>query len=281
MIPLPHDRLRLLGAFQLVLNDEPIMLGQARLEELIAFLALRPGVSIHRAEIAFQFWPDSSEKQARTNLRKTLVLLRRRLPDLDAYLQIERQQLQWRTDAPCVVDAIDFQSELTTAQVADNPLTARQHLENAADLYGGELLPGCYEWRWRIRLLHIQALCHLKLGQPARALAIAEEGAALARHTSARKYIALFHEVAGAALAIQEEWTRADAELAAVVRVADEIECRPISWRARVRWAEVRRQLDDEQRADTFMAEANAIFASIATDVSDDALRALFLATRM
>lgn len=161
-----NNSFRLLGAFQLILNDRPVILGQARLEELLAWLALRPDVPTPRAEIAFQFWPDSSEKQARTNLRKLLVLLRRRLPEPDAYLQIQRQHLQWRTDAPCTVDAIDFRSELSAAKTADNPSTACQHLENAVVLYTGELLPGCYnDWiipvRERLRQAYLEALDRL------------------------------------------------------------------------------------------------------------------------
>jgi DNA-binding SARP family transcriptional activator len=142
---LPHDTLRLLGAFQLVQNGKTVTLGQTRLEALLAALAIRPGMPIQRSRLAFSFWPDSSEKQSLTNLRKTLLTLRRRLPDPDAYILADRQHVQWRADARCVVDVVRFQEELAAAQAAERQAVVRQHLEQTVDLYTGELLPGCYD----------------------------------------------------------------------------------------------------------------------------------------
>ena len=160
---MPHDTLRLLGAFQLVQDGQPVALGQARLEEVLAYLATHPGVAIPRAEIAYQLWPDSNDQQARTNLRKTLLMLRRRLPDADALIQVDRQQLTWRTDGPCSVDVTDFTEHLAAAQADASPAAVRRHLESAVDLYAGELLPGCYaDWvmplREQLRQAYMDAL---------------------------------------------------------------------------------------------------------------------------
>ncbi len=46
---------------------------------MLAYLATRPGSPVPRSEIAYQLWPESSDRQACTNLRKTLLMLRRRL----------------------------------------------------------------------------------------------------------------------------------------------------------------------------------------------------------
>lgn len=111
--------------FQLIQDGQPIVLGQARLEEVLAYLATRPGIPVPRAEIAYQLWPDSSDQQARTNLRKTLLMLRRRLPDADALIQVERQQLMWRSDTSCSVDVTQFTAELAAAQAKASPAAVR------------------------------------------------------------------------------------------------------------------------------------------------------------
>ncbi len=162
-MPVPHDTLRLLGLFQLVQSGQPVTLGQARLEEVLAYLATRPGIPVPRVEIAYQLWPDSNDPQARTNLRKALLMLRRRLPDADALIQVERQQLMWRADAPCSVDVTQFTAEIATAQAEASPAAVRRHLEKAVALYAGELLPGCYaDWimplREQLRQAYMDAL---------------------------------------------------------------------------------------------------------------------------
>ncbi len=57
-----------------------------RLQTLLAYLLLQCQAPTARQQIAFQFWPDSSEKQAHTNLRKLLFQLRNALPDPDFIL---------------------------------------------------------------------------------------------------------------------------------------------------------------------------------------------------
>ena len=160
----------------------------------------------------------------------------------------------------------------------DGPQEALAELQQIEDrMASGDF--GYHGWRWRIRLLHIQGLCHLRLHDPEQVLTLAAEGAALARRTSARKYIALFHELTGAALAQLEQWEEAAQELDEAVHEADAIECRPMAWQARVRLAQVCRALGDEQRAGALLEEAYAIVSAIADEVSDDGLRATFLSS--
>ena len=69
----PALRVRLLGAFSVVLDDEPLRgLNSARLQSLFAYLALHRDAPHLRQHLAFLFWPDSSEAQARNNLRQVL-----------------------------------------------------------------------------------------------------------------------------------------------------------------------------------------------------------------
>lgn len=60
-----------------------IVLSQPRLEELLALPALHPGVPVARTQIAYHFWPDSNERQARTNARNLLFKLKQLWPEID------------------------------------------------------------------------------------------------------------------------------------------------------------------------------------------------------
>ena len=85
----PLLTIHLLGSFRLTAVDQgAIGLDQARLQELLAYLLLHRGQRPPRQRLAFLFWPDSSEKQALTNLRNLWYRLR-------------------RADAPCRLDVAE------------------------------------------------------------------------------------------------------------------------------------------------------------------------------
>ena len=68
--------IRLLGGFEIRVGGEPLeALRSGRARSLIAFLILHPDVAHARSRLAFEFWPDSSDGQARTNLRNVLHTL--------------------------------------------------------------------------------------------------------------------------------------------------------------------------------------------------------------
>jgi DNA-binding SARP family transcriptional activator len=140
--------IRLLGAFHLCRNGEAVGgFDQARLQELLVYLILRRGASVPRQHLAFLFWPDSTEEQARTNLRNLWHRLRRHLPDAADLLTASELALQWRGDASCRVDLAQFEAELANARASENVDERIAALERAVALYGGDLLPGCYsEW---------------------------------------------------------------------------------------------------------------------------------------
>ncbi len=138
--------IRLLGELDLRLGEAPLPpLESARAESLLAYLLLHREAAQPRQHVAFLLWPDSTEAQARTNLRHVLHNLRRALPDLDRFLNVTRRTLQWRADAPFWLDVIAFEAAAARADRApDGDLTA---LQEAVDLYPGGLLEGSYdEW---------------------------------------------------------------------------------------------------------------------------------------
>ncbi len=144
-------RVSLLGDFCVQYGEMPVRdIETPRLQSLLAYLLLHRSAPQSRAYLAFLFWPDTNESQARTNLRNLLHHLRHALPNSDTYLDVTVQTMQWRSDAPFSLDIIDFNTEISQAEQAlkqNSPLSAREAFIRAADLYKGDLLPSCYdEW---------------------------------------------------------------------------------------------------------------------------------------
>ena len=153
----------LLGQFQVKVNREGITsLNHPRLRELLAYLLLQRGKPVSRQQVAFLFWPDSNEDQARTNLRNLLYRLRRALPASDYFLAITETSIQWRSDSSFRLDVAEFESAVTQAE-SDQLADRAKSLAQAAALYGGDLLPECYsDWllaeRERLRQSYLLVL---------------------------------------------------------------------------------------------------------------------------
>ena len=166
----PHLQIRLLGNFSLTYGDEPVAgIHAARVQSVLAYLVLHRDAPQLRQHLAFLFWPDSTEAQARNNLRQTLHALRLALPGADTFLHADTNTLRWRPDAPFTLDVADFERALALAEAAehrDDPEALHAALEQAVNCYQADLLPGCYdEWiapeRERLRQRHLQALDRL------------------------------------------------------------------------------------------------------------------------
>ncbi len=164
---MPTLRIRLLGDFSLIYADLPVTgLNSMRLQSLLAYLVLHRDVPQQRQHLAFLFWPDTTEAQARNNLRQLLHQLRQVFPAVDDFLSADMHILHWHSVAPFYLDVAEFEQALTLADEARR--RSDQHalqaaLEQADSLYRGELLPGCYdEWilpeRERLRQRRLQAL---------------------------------------------------------------------------------------------------------------------------
>lgn len=151
--------IRLLGEFTVTYGGQSVTsVNTARLQSLLTYLVLHRNAPQLRQHLAFLLWPDSSEPQARTNLRQLLHLLRRALPEADAFVRADVHSIQWRTNAPFTLDVAEFEWLLVQAAREPSPETYQQ----AVELYRGDLLPGCYdEWlipeRERLRQSFISA----------------------------------------------------------------------------------------------------------------------------
>jgi DNA-binding SARP family transcriptional activator len=134
---------------------------------LLAFLL------VHRApqprkRLASLLWPDSSESQARTNLRHLLHELKRLIPDLDHFIELDANELHWKPGSFGNVDLDEFEAVLKRAEAAGEALDLGA-LRQAVDLYRGDLLEGLdAEWiephRDRFRMRFAEALERLARG---------------------------------------------------------------------------------------------------------------------
>ena len=135
--------IHLLGEFSVTKDGQPVTTFNAdRPQALLAYLLLHRRAPQARRHVAFVLWPDSSEKQAQSNLRNLLHTLRNALPEPERFLASDNLTLQWRADAPCLLDVAQFEDALNTAATAENTVQA---LIAAVDAYGGDLLPGNYD----------------------------------------------------------------------------------------------------------------------------------------
>jgi non-specific serine/threonine protein kinase len=139
----------LLGGFRLLYGQTPVTaINTPRLQSLLAYLVLHRHAPQPRYHLAFLFWPDSTEAQARTNLRYLIHQLRHALPQVDQFLDSGDGALQWRTDTLFKLDIADFEQAVAQAaqaeQAGDHP-EAQANLEQALSLYQGDLLPSCYD----------------------------------------------------------------------------------------------------------------------------------------
>ncbi|HEV7129486.1 MAG TPA: AAA family ATPase [Ktedonobacterales bacterium] len=114
----------------------------------MAYLVLHRDAHHSRQHLAFLFWPNVPEAQARNSLRQTVHHLRSALPHADHFLQVDASTLQWRAQAPLNLDVSEFTHAVATGDAAEGSgdrtlvLSASEH---AVALYRGDLLPSCYD----------------------------------------------------------------------------------------------------------------------------------------
>ncbi|NJN82147.1 MAG: 6-hydroxy-D-nicotine oxidase, partial [Caldilineaceae bacterium] len=165
----PTLRIQLIGGFRLLLDATPIRIRSTRLQSLLTCLTLQRHAPISRQQLAFLFWPESTESQARTNLRQLLHHLHQTVPDSEHFLLDDGQSLAWRADATVASDVADFEAALARVANSGNRRMnsqSRQALTQAVDLYQGDLAPDCYDdWieaeRESLRRQYVQALGRL------------------------------------------------------------------------------------------------------------------------
>jgi DNA-binding SARP family transcriptional activator len=141
---MPTLHIHLLGEFRLTWGDAPIStINAPRLHALLAYLLLHRDAPQPRHHLAFLLWPDTTEAQARTNLRQLLHGLKQTLPEADRFVHTDAKTLQWRPDAPFRLDAAEFEQACAQAEAAAQQAdlhALRVALEQAIAVYPGDLL---------------------------------------------------------------------------------------------------------------------------------------------
>ncbi len=141
--------MRLFAEFELDYAGERVAaIASQRQRSLLAYLALHRGKPQSRSHLAFTFWPDSSEKQAQTNLRNVLYSIRQSLPDVDRFLQADGRSIEWRSDAELDLDVEAFERAVGEADEAlgrEDVEGAKVFVDRALSVYRGDLLPELYE----------------------------------------------------------------------------------------------------------------------------------------
>lgn len=132
-----------------------------------------------RAEAAAALWPDSSEVQARTNLRGAMHRLLGAVPALEHAAALAGPDLGWRSGGAVDADLWRFRRAVGTA--------TQRSLEAAVALYRGDLLPGRAE-EWAVRA---RQECRAAYGQALERLADLAEGAR--RYAEALRYAERLH----------------------------------------------------------------------------------------
>ena len=112
---------------------------------LLGFLVLHAGSPQTRQRIAGRFWPDSTDAQALTNLRRELHHLRQVL-GTEASLIVTSKDLCWHDTESCQVDVRTFGIECKAALAAaetDDDAGVLTHASAALEQYRANCFPVC------------------------------------------------------------------------------------------------------------------------------------------
>ena len=176
----PLLEIRLFGTVELRSGGVTLApLPSTRAQSLLGYLLVHRGAAVPRERLAAELWPESTEAQARTNLRHVLHTLRRSLPHADDHLEVTGSALRWREESPFWLDLAVFEELL-----GSGPADRRAALTEAVSLAAAPLIEGCDDaWleaardRNRAQLLEVLAelaeLCEAD-GSGAEAVAYAE-----------------------------------------------------------------------------------------------------------
>ena len=143
--------LSMLGPMQVSLNEQAVTAFESnRVRALLAYLVLEADHPHARDQLAALLWPEWPDRSARSNLRSALADLRTAIGDREAdppFLSITRETLQFNQASDHWLDAWAFVEAIETTKGHDHPdlsecAACAEHLQEAVDLYRGELLAG-------------------------------------------------------------------------------------------------------------------------------------------
>ena len=166
-------RIYALGRLRVFCDQAPLHFPTKKTQNLLCLLLLHTGETLERDLIAERLWPIRPPGKARRCLSTTLWRLRQALerlgPHTQSHVLTERSTLAFNTAAPYRFDVEVFERQATFGLAGSLPCAEahRRALEEALDVYRGDLLEGCYDdWclaeRERLQLLLLRVLKRLQ-----------------------------------------------------------------------------------------------------------------------
>lgn len=127
--------LSFLGTFQVRRGEQVISkFRSVNVQGLLVYLAMQRERPFPRDLLATLFWPDESDRTARTNLRQSLYQLRKTIEEKSdpiPKLLINRQTVQFNPECDHAIDVVTFVDAISQGD-----------WQTAVSLYKGDLLPG-------------------------------------------------------------------------------------------------------------------------------------------
>ncbi len=152
-------QIRLLGQFDIRVDGKRVTIPTRAAQSLLAYLVLTAGIPHRREKLAGIFWPETSDENARKNLRQELWRIRKAISaqgsSEDDYFLADELTLTFNRDGDYWLDV---------AQI-ERPDTDLQSLTTNLALYQGELLPGFYEEWITIERERVQAIFEARMAQ--------------------------------------------------------------------------------------------------------------------
>jgi DNA-binding SARP family transcriptional activator len=161
-------QVRLLGQFDIRLDGKRVTIPSRAGQSLLAYLMLTVGTAHRREKLAGILWPDTTDENARKNLRQELWRIRKAIstgqPAEKEYLLADEITLTFNRDS-------DYWLDVSQIERRDTDL---QSLIVNLSLYQGELLPGFYDEWVAIERERIQAIFEAGMEQLLEQLIAAE-----------------------------------------------------------------------------------------------------------
>lgn len=167
--------IEMLGRFQICFEgQDPVVLSRQQTGVLFAFLALSPDRLFTREALMAGIWPDDPPEDAAHKLRQSLYSLRKQLqqaagyPGSSADIIVATRYAIQMTRSRVTTDVMQFEELIRSAVNGLGTAEQIPALQQAIQLYHGELLPGIYleefdPERRRLAELHRIALHRLML----------------------------------------------------------------------------------------------------------------------
>jgi ABC-type oligopeptide transport system substrate-binding subunit/DNA-binding SARP family transcriptional activator len=150
---------KLLGQYEICMDGQLVVIPSRPTQSFLAYLLLHPNRSHRREKLAGQFWPDTSESNARSNLRHALWRIRKAFgPGANARLESDDLAVIYH---PQPGDQLDVDS----LEACSEDERSTETLLLAVSAYGGELLPGFYEEWVLLERERLQAAFERRLGR--------------------------------------------------------------------------------------------------------------------